>query len=85
MGCIAPFDFISDFYFLVFTPLVLLALIGIVGVIRVQLARTSNGDKSRVFSQHIFAALLLSFIVLPSASSKCEIFLSRDRRSPASL
>ncbi len=42
MGCIAPFDFLSDFYFLVFTPLVLLLLIGIVGVVRIRLHTSSN-------------------------------------------
>ena len=67
MGCLAPFDFISDFYFITLTPLALLVVIVIVGVAR---AKLREHGRATVFNQHAFAALLLSFIVLPVASSK---------------
>ena len=67
MGCLAPFDFISDFYFITVTPLALLMLIVLVGAARVKLRKQSVAS---VFNQHAFAALLLSFIVLPVTSSK---------------
>ena len=66
VGCLAPFDFISDFYFIAFTPLVLLVLIVATGMARVAFKHDSA---DRVKSQHTFAALLLSFLVLPAASS----------------
>ena len=67
LGCLAPFDFISDFYFISFTPLALLVLIVVTGMARISFNRDSA---DRVKSQHTFAALLLSFLVLPAASSK---------------
>ena len=74
MDCLAPFDFISDFYFIGFTPLVLLVLIVATGMARVLF---NHGSSDRVKSQHTFAALLLSFLVLPAASSKACRRVSR--------
>ena len=41
MGCLAPFDFISDFYFITFTPLVMGVFVIVVGVARVMHDRDS--------------------------------------------
>ena len=66
MGCLAPFDFLSDFYFVTFTPIGILVLIASVGAVRVAMDREPT---ERVWRQHVFAALLLSFIVLPALKS----------------
>ena len=46
MGCMAPFDFISDFYFIGFTPLVLLVLIVATGAARVSFDRSAADSEA---------------------------------------
>ena len=60
MGCLAPFDFISDFYFLMFGPLALLALIGIVGLLRIKLHSSNVSAKADAQPEQVLSKVQMT-------------------------
>ena len=60
-------DFITDFYVIVLTPLVMAALLIVVGAVRVARNPEKRNDIAYV---HGSLLLLLSFLVLPATSMK---------------
>ena len=62
-----PFDFITDFYVIVITPLVMAALLVVIGAARVARDPEKRNDIAYV---HGSLLLLLSFLVLPATSMK---------------
>ena len=71
LGCLAPFDFISDFYFITLTPIALLALIVCVGVARIKLQSGASGeaDPHALFSKDQIAGLRSSFFEIDTDGS----------------
>jgi len=70
IACIVEYDFVTDFYVIVLTPLVMAGVIVLVGMARTAY-RPEKRDQIRYL--HSSLLLLLSFLVLPATSMKVSV------------
>ena len=67
ISCMVEYDFITDFYVIVLTPLVMAGMIIVAGVAR---AAYRPEKRDQISYIHSSLLLLLSFLVLPATSMK---------------